>query len=403
MFLSSVVRGAARLLAAIVILLGATLPADAQRVEPSADSDAADLVWPLPPEAPRVRYVGELRSQQNIGKARTSFLTRVKRLLVGSDPKDAQAVNRPFDMHTDGQGRVYVSNGSLGSIFVFDPEARETRILRPTGSASLAKPMGLDGDAAGLLYVADPVRRRVIAMTASGEFVQAYGGRDLLLNPTDVAVSPDRERVYVADSYLHQVVIFDRSSGALIRRVGRNEGDLAAKTAGKRGGSAEHNTTPTAVSNAHGGEPSDLVTNRGVNPGEFRYPAFIDVGPDGTVYVSDGLNFRIQALDVDGNHLLTFGGLGDTPGSFARPKGVGVDKNGHIYVVDAAFNNVQVFDRDGRLLLAFGELGSNRGQLWIPLGITIDDSGRLYVADRYNNRIQVFELIASAERDSDSE
>ena len=84
----------------------------------------------------------------------------------------------------------------------------------------------------------------------------------------------------------------------------------------------------------------------------------VAVAGDGTVYVCDGLNARVQAFGRDGVFLRAFGQLGDAPGSFARPKGVALDRAGHVYVVDAAFNNVQIFEPDGRLLLAFGSIGS---------------------------------------------
>ena len=105
-------------------------------------------------------------------------------------------------------------------------------------------------------------------------------------------------------------------------------------------------------------EQSDLVANRSKSPGAFHFPAFVDVGPDGTVYVSDGMNFRIQAFDANGAYLFHFGFHGDTPGGFARPKDLAIDSEGQVYVVDAAFNNIQIFTAKGELLLAFGAIGS---------------------------------------------
>ena len=361
------------------------------------DPGSAALVWPAPPEAARIAYLGHVASDRDIGK-KSGFFANLRNGLLGTQD-EFLATRRPFDAYVDETGRMYVTSGSVGSILLFDPLAQEVRMLTPEGQASLTKPMGIAGDASGLLYVADPAQRRVVALrpTLDGalEFAAAYGGRSVLINPVDVAVSLDGQRVYVADSYLHQVVVFDRE-GSLIRRIGKDEGDIEAKA--QRMASLAVSTSPPSGNHGTdtetGSESSDMVPNRGAADGEFRFPAFVDVAPDGTLYVSDGMNFRVQAFDRAGEYLRRIGRHGDVPGSFARPKGVATDSEGHLYVVDAAFNNVQMFDRDGQLLLVFAEFGSRDGQVYMPAGITIDGSDRIYLADRYNDRIQVFQYLS---------
>jgi len=360
-------------------------------LEPSS----AGLVWPAPPEEARIAYLGQVTSDRDMGK-QSGFFANLRNGILGTE-EDLLVTRRPFDTYVDADGRIFVSSGTIGSILVFDPVAQNARILTPGGPGALTKPMGLAGDETGRVYVADPIQRRVVALmhTPEGEpeFAAAYGGRGVLLNPVDVAVSPDGQRIYVADSYLHQVVVFNRD-GVLLQRIGRDEGDLEAKD------QRMMSVASDAPTGGHGGgqssahsEPSDLVPNRGAAEGEFRFPAFVDVGADGTLYVSDGMNFRVQAFDEDGDYLRYVGRHGDVPGSFARPKGVAADSEGHLYVVDAAFNNVQMFDSDGRLLLVFAEFGNREGQVWMPSGIDIDASDRIYLTDRYNDRIQVFQYL----------
>ncbi|MFQ5529858.1 MAG: hypothetical protein ACE5FP_05850 [Gemmatimonadota bacterium] len=358
------------------------------------DPSSAALVWPAPPETARVAYLGQVASDRDMGK-QSGFFANLRNGLLGTE-ENMLVTRRPFDTYVDGAGRIFVTSGAIGSILLFDPVEQTARILTPEGRGALTKPMGLTGDATGLVYVADPIQRRVVALkhTPEGEpeFAAAYGGRGALLNPVDVAVSPDGQRIYVADSYLHQVVVFDRG-GSLLSRIGKDEGDLEAKD------QRMTSLSTRQPAGGHGGrsspdsEPSDLVPNRGAVEGEFRFPAFVDVGSDGTVYVSDGMNFRVQAFDPDGTFVRQVGRHGDVPGSFARPKGVATDSEGHLYVVDAAFNNVQVFDREGRLLLAFSEFGNSDGQVWMPSGIAIDAADRIYLTDRYNDRIQVFQYL----------
>lgn len=365
-------------------------------VEVAGQRAVADtVVWPLPPDPPRIRYSGVLQTERDLGKT-SGFLGRVTNALIGTTD-GVVGVTRPHDVFVDPDGLMFVTNGLSPVIWVFDPSEKEARPIQPTGAGALVKPMGLAGDTEGHVLVADPGSRRVVEVDVFGEFVRAYGGPSTLLNPVDVALSPSGDRVYVADSHLHQLVIFDRT-GELLARIGRDDGDLATKTARRLNAVvAGQEASATGGSDGYGhgrDEPSDLVENRGLEPGQFRYPAFVATAPDGTVYVSDGMNFRVQALDREGSFIRSIGRLGDTPGAMARPKGVAVDSEGHLYVVDAAFSNVQIFDVEGRLLLAFGTFGVGPGELWMPTGLWIDGHDRVFVADRYNNRLQIYDYLS---------
>jgi DNA-binding beta-propeller fold protein YncE len=377
----------------------------------------AKVVWPAPPEPARIAYAGFLRSDLELGR-KESFFARLKQALAGTE-KSVVALQRPYDVYTDDADRMYVSDGSLSRVVVFDPKTKATRFLGTEGHGRLGKPMGLGGDGKQV-YVADPAAKRVVVFRADGEFVRAFGGDAVLLNPVDVAVDAARGRVYVADSYLHQVVVFDLA-GNVVQRIGRDAGDIAKKKnvvalltprthseatrlqygdapAAAAGGREANGSVAAHLPPGYIAEPRDLTENRGSGPGEFRYPAHVAVGPGGRMYVSDGMNFRVQAFDSAGRPLGAVGRLGDTPGSFARPKGVAVDSEGHLFVVDAAFNNLQVFDDQGRLLLAFGGMGRGHGELWLPLGLHIDRQDRIYVADRFNKRVQIYEFLSDAAR-----
>ena len=380
-----------------VLVVAVVLGGGCSSSKPAATDEtveASAMVWPLPPDPPRIQYTGEVRGGDD-GESRSSFTSRLRNSLLGSKEKDTGIqVQRPFDVHVDPVGRMYVTDGMSPSFIVLEDGERRARTVSPAGPGALAKPMGVGGNAEGDVFIADPVHNRIVAFDSSGIFKRAYGGSGVLLSPVDVALSPTGERVYVVDSYLHQLVIFSES-GEVIRRVGKHLGDIEAKESRLR------NQGKTDNPHEHG-EPSDLVENRSGAPGEFRYPSFVDVAPDGTVYVTDSMNGRIQAFDATGEFLRIIGRMGDTPGSLARPKGVAVDSEGHVYVVDAAFSNVQIFDSGGKLLLPFASLGTGPGLLYMPLGISIDDRDRIFVADRYNNRVQVYQYLEDASATAES-
>ncbi len=360
---------------------------------------------------PRIAFLATLASERDIGKQLSGF-AKFRAMFEGTK-ENVVPVQRPFDVVLGLDRRVYVTDGIRNQVMVFDPKTRAARPLGESGPGRLVKPMGLGVGRKGNVYVADPGGKRAVAFTPGDAFLRSYGSAELLLNPVDVAVDDEAGIVYVVDSYLHQVLAFRQQDGTLIRRIGRDSGKVSAKqrslvagvsTHGRAAGTLPAGALPAGAAAAAApghapngsSEPRDLVANRGVEPGEFRYPSFVAVGPDGTLYVTDGLNSRVQAFDRDGRFVRQFGELGSGPGTFARPKGIAVDSEGHVYVADAVFNNVQIFDQEGRLLLAFGQAGRGEGDLDLPLGLFIDRNDRIYVADRTNNRLQIFQYLRAA-------
>lgn len=349
------------------------------------------LVWPTPPEAPRVVYTGSLRSEADFGK-KPSFFSKMFRSLAGGRAPLYRTVRRPFDVLADRAGVIYVTDGLLPAVLAFDTKGKTARQLGEDVPGGLLKPMGIAGDRDGRLYVADAVARRVVVFGPDGSFLRTFGSRDDLQNPVDVAPDPARNRYYVVDSYRHQVLVYD-VAGTLIARIGRS-----TEREEHHGAASDGDAVP--VSPGHEGnvrtEPSDTWRNRGDGPGDFRYPFAVAVLSDGAIAVSDQMNFRVQLFDASGAYLRTIGSLGNVPGTFARPKGIAVDADDHLYVADGAFNNIQIFDREGRLLLAFGTIGLGEGEHWLPMGVAVDGSGGVYVADRFNNRIQLYRILSDS-------
>jgi DNA-binding beta-propeller fold protein YncE len=313
---------------------------------------AVSLVWPDPPETPRIRF---LRSFGDPGEVdiKEEKSGRVLRWLTG-ESTDRLPLLSAYGITADGSGRVWVTDAGAGMVHAFD----------------LA-------------------RNKVDYLT---------GSRDMpFASPVGIAVDPSIERLYVADSGLGKVLVLDYWGNLLGTRqppagFGR-PGGLACDAQGNL--YAVDVLKGTVEIFSREGVHRRSLGSAAASDGRFNRPSNVFVDRQGRIFVSDAMNFHIEMFTADGASLGTIGSLGDVPGTFSRPRGVAVDSEGHVYVADAAFDNIQIFDPAGKLLLYFGGPGKSPGNFNLPAGLFFDAEDRLYVVDSYNRRIQVFQYLAA--------
>ncbi|MFQ5666214.1 MAG: 6-bladed beta-propeller [Candidatus Binatia bacterium] len=338
-----------RFLVLAAFLAGACQPT-AKQLPIRQEAAAGAPVWPEPPHRPRIRLVRAVARPQDLG-FRPSFWQRVGELLGG---KKEDWFVRPTGVAVHGF-LIYVADPGAQALWVLDVGAGRRRALHRADGHPLVSPVAVAIGRNGRVYLADSYLGRVFVYDGEGELTGRIGNPPVS-RPAGVAYDAERDHLYVADSGAHRVWIFD-SGGTLTGAIGQ----------------------------------------RGTGPGEFNFPTHVTVDSKGNIYVTDALNFRLQMFHADGSFAGQFGRHGDFSGDFASPKGVAVDSEGHIYVVDALFDAVQIFDRQGRLLLTFGGRGIGAGQFWLPGGLCIDSRDRIYVADSYNQRIQIFQYLADGD------
>jgi len=196
-----------------------------------------------------------------------------------------------------------------------------------------------------------------------GKFVRSFGragkGEGMFLGPRGIAVAPGGA-IYVLDSQNARVQKLDAE-----------------------------------------GQPVLSWGRPGSAPGEFSMqyhtgPCGIAVGPDGSVYVADTWNHRIQKFDPNGRFIRMWAGA---TSAFFGPRAVAVDSRGNVYVVDTGNKRIQKFDPDGKFLRQWGRAGSLKGELDEPVGIAIGPDGLVYVIDTGNRRIQCFDQDGKFQRE----
>ncbi len=132
-------------------------------------------------------------------------------------------------------------------------------------------------------------------------------------------------------------------------------------------------------------------------PGQFKEPWDVAVAPDQSIYVADTWNHRVQHLSPEGASLKAWGSEGNTDGQaagnegvFFGPRGIATDQEGRVLVADTGNKRIQIFNGDGTFGSQFGGSGLQPGQLDEPVGIATDAQGNIVVADTWNGRVQIF-------------
>src|SRR3569623_2619446 len=241
------------------------------------------------------------------------------------------------------RARGYATDTAQSAVLLFDIAGARFKQFGDKDPGKLQKPIGITVAPDGEIYVADEPARRVLVYAGDGSYRRPLGSDAELRRPVGVAVRPDGTRLYVVDiggvdSDEHRVQVLDTQRGQLLQTIGR----------------------------------------RGIGDGEFNLPVQAATPPDGTLYVVDGGNIRVQAFTGDGHFRFAFGEVGRFPGQFARPKGIATDASGNIYVVDAAFGYMQIFNPQGQVLMFIvtRDKSSYPGKFYLPAGVAVDETGR---------------------------
>jgi thiol-disulfide isomerase/thioredoxin len=262
----------------------------------------------------------------------------------------------------------------------------------------------------------------------------------LLAFPGKVLADAASNRLFIADSNHHRIIVADLNTAEVLDIIGTGErglGNGAFETATfnkPQGMALVGDTLYVADTENHAVRAVNLlertvstVAGTGVQSrnrhraedgpiGSAQRVALSspwDLAWDGasTLYIANAGSHQIYALDLDSGSVSVAVGSGrealvnDTPAAsdLAQPSGLAW-RDGVLVFADSESSSIRAADfNEGRLrtlagtptnnLFDFGDidgaLGVNR--LQHPLGVSFGDDGRVYIADTYNSRIKVYD------------
>ena len=196
-----------------------------------------------------------------------------------------------------------------------------------------------------------------------GEFGNTGGSNDpaLLGRPTDIAVDPAANEVYVSDGYGNRrVIVFDAESGEYKRHWG-----------------------------AYGDPPDDGELepyDPNAEPARsYRSPVHsVSISNDDLVYITDRVSNRFQVFQEDGEYVTE---AFIAPSTLSMGSAWDIDfspdaEQTYMYVADGTNNKVWILTRDNfEVVGQFGRNGRYAGQFHWLHSLAVDSQGNIYTGE----------------------
>lgn len=305
-------------------------------------------------------------------------------------------------------GDIYVAENSSGAVRRIDSQGIMTTALHWSdfgdiifGEVLPFSPWDLDFGPDGNLYITDdtankiwrfdPVSEQITRIAGSGTFENGdYFGDSGDGGPANQAVLSRPRGIDVDDD---GTIMFVDGSNNKVKIV-----------------------TPDGFINTMAGTGTFGFSGDGgpAIAASFRSPAGIAIGNDGEVYIADTRNSRIRRINQDGTIETVFGtgaeGFTGDGGPAAdarlrRPQGLFVGPDGSLYISDGGNNRVRKVTPDGVINTIAGTENDNSdgrfsgdsgpatsAELSVPYGVILTPGGTLVVADAGNNRVRRVQL-----------
>ena len=291
------------------------------------------------------------------------------RSIYGFGETASQMLVRPAKVEVADDGGIYVVDQEHRFVMRFSPEGVIDQLIGEEAHPQLYA-VGSVASGDGQLFFGQTSQDVVRVYSAEGSETSHFA----FPSPNDIEYDPVNDRLAVASNV--GFVIFG-SDGQPLYQIGGEQGD---------------------------------------GPEEFDVIPGLAYGPDGTLYVLDAYNNRMNAYDAEGNRVWqvqtgkpakglditnpSMAASDDTTGTakLQLPSDIVVDGAGRLVVIDAMDFSVAIFNaEDGSFLEKYGTYGAKEGQFMYPSSIDYDEERDWFVvADSGNRRVQIVRIPGSS-------
>ena len=321
---------------------------------------------------------------------------------------------------------VYMFDSSGNALGEFGTNDSTTNTAKSCAAGQFGLIRGIDLDASGNVYVNDVSNHCIQEFTGNGTFITYFGTKaQLSANTRGIGIDRANNVLYVADSAKQWIEAFSIAPGSNFGHYDGTIGTPGSTVGNSCGGGGELDGPRDAVAGPDGtvyvsdytcwtvdtynplsasGDPGAFVASFSGPPppdGLFNMPVGVAVSPlDGTVYVTDSFNQRIEEFDgletagtASGTFVQTWGSrlpVLSAPFALDYPRGVAIDpNNGNVWISDTRSGYVKEYTVSGvseatatvTFDTDFGGQGVPPWYLFYSDGISIGPDGTLYVPD----------------------
>jgi hypothetical protein len=293
---------------------------------PQEEVSRGPVFYPEPPDPPKLQFLKAFSSEGDVGAAQASAF---ESFIVGE--AEEEKIKKPYGIALH-DSKFYICDTDLKQVIILDLANRTFGYMKK--DKRMVNPVNIYIEPDGTKYITDPMSGAVFVLNNDNRILRILC-RELKIAPADIYVRG--QNCYVTDIARHQVVVFDKVSGKLVKRIGR--------------------------------KGSNPITDP---PEYFAHISDLTLDVEGNIYVTDRLAANIKKFSPEGEFIRLFGGLGTNINLFGRPKGLSIDRDNRIWIVDAASEVAKIYNEKGQLLLFFGFPGDNPGNINLPSKIILD-------------------------------
>jgi DNA-binding beta-propeller fold protein YncE/tetratricopeptide (TPR) repeat protein len=367
------------------------------------------------------KLAGQLRSPSRVAVDPSDdvyVLDRGNDRIQKFDPSAKPVLSIPLDgndMAVDAYGFIYVLDKSNGKVIEESPEGRKIGKFGSygTGAGQMKKAEGIAIAPDGTLIVLDTGNGRIhrvvltnklkttpLPLNSAAKMMVTGPTRDWPATATALAAYGDS--LY---AYLPQGGPFAQfgPDGKIKSRFGAAKGKGGDVTRAS-GGLAVSKKLGIFASDSSGdrlqrfsldgqwqaniGEAQGFFDGK-KKEGRMHKPNGVAINDDGTIYVVDTGNRRIDAFNPEGVFVFS---IGPKVGEYelVEPVAIAWDKSGFLYFVDKGLKRVFKCEPSGAFIAAWGAEGGGPGQFQAPVSIAFDGQNYLYTLDAALKRVSVY-------------